>query len=126
MDTNNKQNNRVDGLVISVTKASEEGCKTSASGKIYLKVGALNEGDDGSKNWVNLMAFGLLARNLEKRLNKKGTRAKIYGNLKQTEYPKKDGSGVGVDSTIFVSRAQIVDGDKLVTIDEFNDGSAPF
>lgn len=125
MDTNNKQNNRVDGLVVSVTKASEEGCKTSASGKVYLKVGALNEGDDGAKNWVNLMAFGLLARNLEAKLNKKGTRAKIYGNLKQSEYAKKDGT-VGVDSTIFVSRAQIVDGDKLVTIDEFSDGSAPF
>lgn len=125
MDTNNKQNNRVDGLVVSVTKASEEGCKTSASGKVYLKVGALNEGDDGAKNWVNLMAFGLLARNLEAKLNKKGTRAKIYGNLKQSEYVKKDGT-VGVDSTIFVSRAQIVDGDKLVTIDEFSDGSAPF
>ncbi len=71
------------------------------------------------------MAMGLLARNLESKLNKKGVRAKIYGNLKQKEYPKKDGT-VGVDNTVFLSRVQVVDGDKLVTIDEFNDGSAPF
>lgn len=125
MDTKGKQNDRVDGLVVSITRASEEGCKASATGKIYLKVGALNEGDDGSKNWLNLMAMGLLARNLEPKINKNGVRCKIYGNLKTKEYKKRDGS-VGVDNTIFLSRVQVVDGDKLVTIDEFADGSAPF
>lgn len=125
MDINNKTNDRVDGLVVSITKPEAEGCKTSTTGKVYLKVGALNEGEGGEKNWVNLMAFGLLARNLESKINKKGARCKVFGNIKQKEYQKKDGT-VGVDTTIFVNRVQVADGDKLVTIDEFTDLSAPF
>jgi len=120
-NTGKKSNNKVDGLSVTVTKPAAEGLKTTTTGKLMLKVGALHETDSGEKVWLDLIAFGLLARNLESALNKKGARAKIYGNLKETEYQKKDNAGVGVNTAIFISKAKVAVNDQLVTIDEFTD-----
>jgi|688.fasta_scaffold792550_2 single-stranded DNA-binding protein len=117
-----KTNNRVDGLVVTVTKLSE--LKTTGTGKLMFKASALNETDEGEKNWVNIIGFGLMARNLSTKL-KKGARCRVYGNLKTKEYQKSDGT-VGVDNTIFLSKVQVAGDDKLETIDEFSGAPAPF
>jgi hypothetical protein len=125
---NKKSNAKVDALSVTVTKPATDGLKTTTTGKLMLKVGALHETETGDKVWVDLLAFGLLAKNLEKALSKKGARAKIYGNLKESEYTKKDG-GVGVNTAIFVSKARVVVDDKVVTIDEFTElpaANSPF
>ena len=118
-----KSTTRVDGLVVSVTKIPTE-LKTTNSGKIMFKAGAVRETDDGEKVWVDLLAFGLLARNLTNRL-KKGARVKIFGNLKESEYTKTDGT-VGVNKAVFLNRVQIAGDDGLVTIDEFSGSESPF
>lgn len=118
-----KNTTRVDGLVVSVTKIPTE-LKTTNSGKIMFKAGAVRETDSGEKVWVDLLAFGLLARNLNNRL-KKGARVKIFGNLKESEYTKTDGT-VGVNKAVFLNRVQIAGDDGLVTIDEFSGSESPF
>lgn len=116
------KSNRIDGVEVTVTKAAEPA--VSQKGVTYLKLNA--RADVGDGEWVTLMAFGLLAKNLAGKLNKKGARAKVYGTLKTKEYQKKDGSGVGVENTIMLSKAMVVNGDKLETISEFSTNDAPF
>ena len=101
---------RLDGRV---AKAPE--LKTSKADKPYFKALFINVDDDGSENWVNLLAFGAFATNLSNRV-KKGDALRVKGKLTVKEYAKKDGS-VGVDNSILLDEVTLEGGVKISPFD---------
>lgn len=100
-----------------VTKEPQLG-KTK-SGKTMFTTTVLANTEDGSEVWVKALAFDSFAGVLASTIRKGGT-VRLTGQLKTKEYTKKDGS-VGIDTSIFVSKAKFSNSGKTFTVDELTD-----
>lgn len=92
------------------------------SGDKYVSLNIAADTDSGETLWLDGVAYGLLAANLETRM-KKGVKARFKGGVRVREYQKKDGS-IGTSNNFTIDSVQVVEGGKVVTVDEFT--STPF